>query len=274
MGRNSLASNRENMSMIVRARQTWKDYWDNVSKPESSAIQEVVSVAGYNAGQGLVVGSLLGSMSGGNPLSRGSQFAVLLGTSSGLQTALRRIRKKEDYVNSIVSGLGTGIAYNIVQGMPTGFSGALSSGFAFGAFSGLGSYLFSSASAVPHDPEYRLVRQMLKDLNFTQYEASFFKAQLKDICLPLLTDSALQEIRVPAGPRLLMLDYARRMYRKTGPSKSANSHLLLLTDSSHSSSSLSSCCSKMGSGSPAPSAKKGFFSNTLRLTRPCPHECS
>ena len=42
-----------------------------------------------------------------------------------------------------------------------------------------------------------------------KYEKNFKKGMLTDDTLPLLTESALQECRIPPGPRLLILSHAK-----------------------------------------------------------------
>ncbi|KAG5233611.1 mitochondrial import inner membrane translocase Tim17/Tim22/Tim23 family protein [Salix suchowensis] len=47
---------------------------------------------------------------------------------------------------------------------------------------------------------------------FKNYEKNFKKGLLTDnLLLPLLTDSALRDVRIPPGPRLLILDRNRRI---------------------------------------------------------------
>ncbi|MCL7047369.1 hypothetical protein MKW94_014628, partial [Papaver nudicaule] len=48
---------------------------------------------------------------------------------------------------------------------------------------------------------------MLSKLGLQNYEKNFKKGLLTDITLPLLTDSALKDVGVPPGPRLLILDH-------------------------------------------------------------------
>lgn len=50
-------------------------------------------------------------------------------------------------------------------------------------------------------------KAMLTSLGLSQYEKHFRKGQLDDLTLPLLTDSALKEVRIPPGPRLRILQH-------------------------------------------------------------------
>ena len=48
---------------------------------------------------------------------------------------------------------------------------------------------------------------MLATLGLEKYEKNFRKGLLTDDTLLLLNDSALQEVRIPPGPRLKILNY-------------------------------------------------------------------
>ncbi|GBG88531.1 hypothetical protein CBR_g48001 [Chara braunii] len=50
---------------------------------------------------------------------------------------------------------------------------------------------------------------MLAHLGLQKYEKNFRKGLLTDATLPLLNDSALRDVRIPPGPRLLILDQVR-----------------------------------------------------------------
>ena len=50
-------------------------------------------------------------------------------------------------------------------------------------------------------------RNMLLTLGLQRFEKNFQKGQLDDLTLPLLTDSALQEVKIPPGPRLRILQH-------------------------------------------------------------------
>lgn len=47
-------------------------------------------------------------------------------------------------------------------------------------------------------------------LGLQNYEKNFKKGLLTDTTLPLLTDSALRDVNIPPGPRLLILDHIQR----------------------------------------------------------------
>ena len=65
---------------------------------------------------------------------------------------------------------------------------------------------------------------MLATLGLQRFEKNFRKGELDDLTLPLLTDSALQEVRIPPGPRLRILQYAafaRATAAARGPQRGA-----------------------------------------------------
>ncbi|WZZ81161.1 hypothetical protein YC2023_101733 [Brassica napus] len=100
--------------------------------------------------------------------------------------------------------LGSGFAYSLVsqglQGQPINAI-TTAAGFALGE-------RFSKPS--PEDPFYTRSRTMLLKLGLQKYEKNFKKGLLTDPTLPLLTDSALRDVSIPPGPRLLILDHIQR----------------------------------------------------------------
>ena len=68
------------------------------------------------------------------------------------------------------------------------------------------------------DEDYVRTSHMLRSLGLEQYERNFRQGQLDDKCLLLLTDTALAEVRIPPGPRLLILNTtaAYRQYYAQG----------------------------------------------------------
>ncbi|CAI7840305.1 unnamed protein product, partial [Closterium sp. NIES-54] len=55
--------------------------------------------------------------------------------------------------------------------------------------------------------EYLESKAMLQELGLGKYEKNFKKGLLTDRTLPLLNDSALQEVKIPPGPRLIILNH-------------------------------------------------------------------
>ncbi|PSS32904.1 CDPK-related kinase like, partial [Actinidia chinensis var. chinensis] len=60
------------------------------------------------------------------------------------------------------------------------------------------------------DVFYVKTRTMLTRLGLQNYEKNFKKGLLTDNTLPLLNDSALRDVKIPPGPRLLILDHIHR----------------------------------------------------------------
>ena len=65
---------------------------------------------------------------------------------------------------------------------------------------------------------------MLATLGLEKYEKNFRKGLLTDDTLLLLNDSALQEVRIPPGPRLKILNYvdAAELQREWRASNKSN----------------------------------------------------
>jgi hypothetical protein len=57
------------------------------------------------------------------------------------------------------------------------------------------------------DVSFLHTRRMLFALGLERFEKNFQKGQLDDLTLPLLTDSALKEVKIPPGPRLRILQH-------------------------------------------------------------------
>ncbi|KAG6523558.1 hypothetical protein ZIOFF_013419 [Zingiber officinale] len=60
------------------------------------------------------------------------------------------------------------------------------------------------------DMFYSRTKGMLTCLGLQNYEKNFKKGIFNDATLPLLTDSALRDVNIPPGPRLLILDHIQR----------------------------------------------------------------
>ncbi|CAI7784823.1 unnamed protein product, partial [Closterium sp. NIES-54] len=69
--------------------------------------------------------------------------------------------------------------------------------------------------------EYLESKAMLQELGLGKYEKNFKKGLLTDRTLPLLNDSALQEVKIPPGPRLIILNHIQRAQRCYGQSPSS-----------------------------------------------------
>ena len=68
--------------------------------------------------------------------------------------------------------------------------------------------MMSGKKGTPEDDlTFLHTKAMLTSLGLPQFEKNFRKGQLDDLTLPLLTDSALKEVRIPPGPRLRILQH-------------------------------------------------------------------
>ncbi|KAL0738563.1 hypothetical protein Bca4012_014773 [Brassica carinata] len=172
----------------------------------------------------------------GGPLVQARNFAAITGVNAGIACVMKRIRGKEDLESAlneslklksraavrddyclilvfiVVAAFGSGVAYSLVsaglQGQPMN---AITTAAGFSLFQGVFFKLgerFSKPSV--EDPYYTRARAMLLKLGLEKYEKNFKKGLLADPTLPLLTDSALKDVSIPPGPRLLILDHIQR----------------------------------------------------------------
>ncbi|OMO95142.1 hypothetical protein CCACVL1_05546 [Corchorus capsularis] len=149
----------------------------------------------------------------GGPLVQARNFAVMTGVNAGISCVMKRLRGKEDVQSSMVAAFGSGAMFSLVSGFggPNQAANAVSSGLFFALIQG-GLFQISQKYSQPRaeDPYYSRTRSMLNNLGLQNYEKNFKKGLLTDSTLPLLTDSALKDVRIPPGPRLLILDHIQR----------------------------------------------------------------
>ncbi|KAH8492332.1 hypothetical protein H0E87_021771 [Populus deltoides] len=149
----------------------------------------------------------------GGPLIQARNFAVMTGTNAGIACIMKRLRGKEDVQSSMVAAFGSGAMFSLVSGMggPNLATNAITSGLFFALVQGGLFKLGEKLSKPPvEDLCYARTKSMLNNLGLQNYEKNFKKGLLTDNTLPLLTDSALRDVRIPPGPRLLILDHLRR----------------------------------------------------------------
>lgn len=149
----------------------------------------------------------------GGPLVQARNFAVMTGVNAGISCVMKRLRGKEDVQSSMVAAFGSGAAFSLVSGMggPNQAANAVTSGLFFALVQGGLFQLGQKFSQPPaEDIYYAKTRSMLSNLGLQNYEKNFKKGLLSDSTLPLLTDSALRDVRIPPGPRLLILDHIQR----------------------------------------------------------------
>ncbi|KAF3685360.1 putative DNA double-strand break repair Rad50 ATPase-like [Capsicum annuum] len=151
----------------------------------------------------------------GGPLVQARNFAVMTGVNAGISCVLKRIRGKEDVQSSMAAAFGSGALFSLVSGMggPNPVPNALTSGIFFALVQGGLFELGRKFSQPPaEDTHYVRTRSLLSSLGLQNYEKNFKKGLLTDTTLPLLTDRqdiALRDVRIPPGPRLLILDRIR-----------------------------------------------------------------
>ncbi|WOL02017.1 hypothetical protein Cni_G10736 [Canna indica] len=149
----------------------------------------------------------------GGPLVQARNFAVMTGTNAGISCAMKRVRGVEDMQSSMVAAFGSGAMFSLVSGMggPNQAINAVTSGLFFALVQG-GLFKVGQKFSQPpaDDVLYSRTKGMLTNLGLQNYEKNFKKGLLNDATLPLLTDSALRDVNIPPGPRLLILDHIQR----------------------------------------------------------------
>lgn len=149
----------------------------------------------------------------GGPMVQARNFAVITGVNAGIACLMKRLRGKEDVQSSMVAAFGSGAMFSLVSGMggPNQAANAVTSGLFFALVQG-GLFKVGEKFSQPpgEDPFYAKTRSMLSNLGLQNYEKNFKRGLLSDSTLPLLTDSALRDVKIPPGPRLLILDHIQR----------------------------------------------------------------
>lgn len=149
----------------------------------------------------------------GGPLVQARNFAVMTGVNAGISCVMKRIRGVEDVQTSMVAAFGSGVMFSLVSGMggPNQAVNAVTSGLFFALVQG-GIFKLGQKFSQPatEDMFYARTRCILSGLGLQKYEKNFKRGLLTDNTLPLLTDSALRDVKIPPGPRLLILDCIQR----------------------------------------------------------------
>lgn len=174
---------------------------------------------GLEQSQATGVGPTAQMMKMGGPVTQARNFAVMTGVNAGINAFMRRHRKVDDIQNSLVAAFGSGACFSLVSGMgsqppvpgtpaPNPLMGAFSAGVVFALFQGAFYKLGETFSGPKsNDTEYARVKAMLTHLGLQKYEKNMKRAQLNDRTLMLWDTPALQEAKVPAGPRLIILNH-------------------------------------------------------------------
>ena len=169
----------------------------------------------------------MAALQAGGPWAQARNFAVMTGVSAGIACAYKRWRGTEDVYGTMVAAFGSGAAFSLVSGMGGAANpaqAAFTTGVCFAVFQGgfhkLGQAFGGGGAAGggaggTKAEEYARGVYMLQRLGLQRYEKTLKKAQLTDATLPLWSERALADARVPPGPRLLILGELDR-YRKGG----------------------------------------------------------
>lgn len=172
----------------------------------------------------------------GGPFVQARNFAVMTGVNAGVAAFMKRWRGKDDINNQLVSAFFSGSAFSLVSGgisggaaavpgapPPNPLMAAFSAGVVFALFNGafykLGE-MFGGPKDDGTESEYTRVKAMLNSLGLSKYEKNVRKGLLTDSTIGLWDASALREVRIPPGPRLLILahiDQYRHILRPAMP---------------------------------------------------------
>lgn len=169
------------------------------------------------AGASPQVSAQLAALQKGGPWGQARNLGVMTGINAGLSLAIKKARGgKEDVWGSMGAAFGAGIAFSLVSGVPNPAQAALTTGAAFAGFNGLFYQIGKAFQGDPQkDVEYARASHMLQALGLAKYDSNLKKAQLTDATVMLWNDAALQEARIPPGPRLLILHHLDS-YRNPG----------------------------------------------------------
>jgi len=156
----------------------------------------------------------------GGPMIQARNFAVMTGVQAGLTCAMKRARGGvEDIQTSMVAAFGSGAVFSAVSGVggPNVLGNALMTGFFFSVVQG-GLYKVGKqfGNKPSDDRFYSRGKTMLQNLELQKYEKNFRKGLLTDSTLHLLNESALRDVNIPPGPRLLILEHVQRSEDLTG----------------------------------------------------------
>ncbi|GMH35998.1 hypothetical protein BSKO_03866 [Bryopsis sp. KO-2023] len=215
--------------------------WNNFMQKQSPPVEVAIGTF-FGCLQGGVLGYAMGSLTknsmatmqnnpaaaAANPMA--SQFtqmggvwgqarglAALCGVSAGLSITLKKWRGKEDVWTQMGSAAGGGAAFTIASGnlsIPAIVNTSLLLGLVSGGFYKLS----ESFKGDTDEADFQRGRYMLETLGLGKFSKNLKKGQLSDNTIMLWNDSALQEARIPPGPRLLILHHLDQV---RDPAKSA-----------------------------------------------------
>lgn len=149
-------------------------------------------------------------------------FMVLFGVQASLTAAFKHYRKdKDDIWNTVGPALGAGAAFALASGQPEQ-APAMAMGFAVfsGIFYKVGEWTGSNdnkGGSAPKDDRFLQSHFMLNSMNLGKYHKNVRNGQLSDDTIMLWNDAALQEARIPPGPRLLILHHIEQVRSQSKP---------------------------------------------------------
>mmetsp|Transcript_6330 Transcript_6330/g.21197 ORF Transcript_6330/g.21197 Transcript_6330/m.21197 type:complete len:251 (-) Transcript_6330:350-1102(-) len=194
-----------------------------------SQVTQMSEQMAKNAPPGMPPPAPTPAMMQGGPWKLGRNFAVMTGVNAGISAALKKIRGVDDVPNAMAAALGGGFCFGLVANMgvpvpgPGGLLGeAVRTGVLFavlqGGFYQVGQWF--SGGKPEEDVLYSRTKGMLSTLGLEKYEKNFRKGNLNDSTLGLLNEESLKEMKIPPGPRLLIMDYCNRYaaYLRVTPS--------------------------------------------------------
>eukprot|EP00210_Caulerpa_lentillifera_P002497 g2394.t1 len=147
----------------------------------------------------------------GGPIGQAKSLAALCGVSSGLSVVLKKMRDgKDDVWTQMIASAGGGAAFTVASGtysVPAIVNSALVLGLVTGGF-----YKVTEKFKPQYDEkEFEKSEFLLKSLGFSQYSKNLKKGLLTDDTIMLWNDSALNEVKIPPGPRLLILHHINEL---------------------------------------------------------------
>lgn len=155
-------------------------------------------------------------LSKAGPWGSARNIATLTGVQAAASLAIKKARQgKDDVYSAMGASFISGVAYSLVSGAPNPIQGAISTGAAFAVFNGIVYQVTHAFKPEFEDTEYDRGKYMLKMLGLTKYAENLKKGLLTDNTIMLWNESALSEVRIPPGPRLLILHHVD-MYRNPG----------------------------------------------------------
>ncbi|OMO97732.1 Mitochondrial inner membrane translocase subunit Tim17/Tim22/Tim23/peroxisomal protein PMP24 [Corchorus olitorius] len=137
----------------------------------------------------------------GGPLVQARNFAVMTGVNAGISCVMKRLRGKEDVQSSHVLNFNEILAeiqkfYDVIHSLRANMVAAFGSGAMFSLVSGLGG---------PNQAG----NAVTSGLFFALIQGGLFQISQK-YSQPRPEDPALKDVRIPPGPRLLILDHIQR----------------------------------------------------------------